>query len=851
MQSVYMTPQGSTCNLLINAIKQAAITNNLDYNYRTDEMTTTSPTTTPYATTPSTPFGPFRQTLDLSNVSDQYLNIPKPSVNRNSISAAAVTAKIREYESLIRKASLDPIITELQKYFKAKEFQKDEITEVKNYSDQIVDSQKHDDTTTIEFSTTIESPTTIDSLTTTTTIESPETPKKYNHTVELSSGSNTFVADSYDHIDVDSITTSANSANSPIELVDKKNNFLKKATDDITVLDFKPEKWFTSLESNTDDFIKKDRLSLTLNIGSDQENSSTRTRDIVEEEGIRSTSRISRISKYSKFSYVTRGDTTSKSDSTTEVDGVDSPISPVSPISPISSRRISMKDAVIFSPVSSKRVSKDSYVIRDQEITIDLNSPGEDISWIITSFSLASTIIQPFYGKFFDIFGKRKIFLMAIFIFGLGSVLCGAAQNIQWLIGARALAGLGSGIIVTMTFNIISDIIPVSQRGPFNNLLFASFALGLILGPIYGGLFIDYISWRWSFYLNGPLSIASILVLWFILKFPVPSGSKSIKLKHVDWLGIFLLVSGFLLLIIPLNLGGNKFAWFSIPIIIMLSSGLLILITFVILELRSASDPIIPGFLFSDSCLRAIFGIFFFTGWIQVVICYFIPIYFQYVQKFSPITSAIFLLPLVTSIALSSGFGNELVIRFGNYRWLIYCGSIELIIGCALLTTYKVNTEETLQIISLMIIGFGIGSLSIILLKPAQASVKERERITVIRLCNFFRGSGWTIGMAISSALFNNKIITDISNIPNFPITNSLNDILLSENIKKLSQSDQNLILTSINNSITRNFEVCIFITTIVLVFSLFVKHYKLNKLGGLALTGITNVDVKILNEKI
>ncbi|CAG8771385.1 24632_t:CDS:2, partial [Gigaspora margarita] len=476
---------------------------------------------------------------------------------------------------------------------------------------------------------------------------------------------------------------------------------------------------------------------------------------------------------------------------------------------------------------------------------------GEDISWIITSYNIASVILQPVCDKYSNIFGRKLVLLIAIFIFGSGSVLSGAAQNFQWLICARALVGLGSGIIVPMAFTTISDVVPALQRKPFNNSINFAFAFGLVLGPIVGGLFADYLSWRWSFYMNGALSVIPIISLWFVTILFAPIDPVFTKLKLVDWLGFVLLASGFLFILLPINFGGVQLDWLSIPIFIMFAIGFILLLFFVIFEVKYAEEPLLPKHLFFDSCHRAVYGAFFSLGWIQAVIIYYSPVYFQYVLSLTAISSAIALLPLVISIVVFLGFSDSLLNFTGYYRWIIFCGSLITIAGSALLSTFNLYMGDIFRIISLVVIGIGIGSSSRILFNPAQMAVKDREKNAVNELCNFFRASGWVFGVSISGAIFNNKIMSDFSNIPNFPLQSSLNDALFLTNIRNLSSKDQIIILTSISNAITINFRICIFMAVVGLVFSLFIKHYKVRgvKRNEQAELGVNNVE--ILNEKV
>jgi MFS family permease len=437
-------------------------------------------------------------------------------------------------------------------------------------------------------------------------------------------------------------------------------------------------------------------------------------------------------------------------------------------------------------------------------------------------------MLQPFCGKLSIIFGKKLTFLVSILIFGASSALCGASQNIQWLITTRATMGIGSGMITSMTFIIISEVIPYKQKVFYNTIMNVIFTTAFIIGPLLGGLFVDYVSWRWSFYMNGLLSIICIIILLIALrKLDKSSENISITLKDVDWLGIFLLASGLLLLLFGINYGGIKFPWISVTILTIFGAGLVVLMFFGIHEKILAKKPLVPPSMFKDSSIRAIFGCFYFIGWIQVIVIYYTPIYFQYVRLQSATQSGISLLPLVSSVVIFCAIGGTLVIKFEKYKWILYIGSISLIGGGFLLSTFNLTTETLLRVISLIVIGCGIGT-QFILLVPALRSIKKEEKSDMIGLCNFFRGYGFIFGISISTALFNNHILSNMKNTSNYPINSSLNDALSLKNIRQLDEEQKNIILNSINNGISTNYILCIFVAVMGLIFASFIKHYDL-----------------------
>ncbi|PKC71941.1 MFS general substrate transporter [Rhizophagus irregularis] len=476
---------------------------------------------------------------------------------------------------------------------------------------------------------------------------------------------------------------------------------------------------------------------------------------------------------------------------------------------------------------------------------------GEEFSWLINSHSLTSTMLQPFCRKLSTIFGKKLTFLVSILIFGASSVLCGASQNIQWLIATRATMGIGSGMIASMTFIIISEVLPYKQKVFYNIVMNIIFAIAFIIGPLLGGLFVDYVSWRWSFYMNGPLSIICIIILLIALrKFGKSSENTSTKLKEVDWLGIFLLASGLLLLLFGLNYGGNKFPWISVTILTIFGVGFVILMFFGIFEKIFVKKPLIPTSMFKDSSIRAIFGCFYFIGWIQVIVIYYTPIYFQYVRLQSATQSGISLLPLVSSVVIFCAISGTLVIKFEKYKWLLYIGSISLIGGGFLLSTLNLTTETLLRVIALIVIGCGIGT-QFILLIPALRAVKKGEKSGMIGLCNFFRGYGFIFGISISTALFDNHILSNMKNTQNYPIKSSLNDVLSLKNIRQLDEEQKNIILNSINNGISTIYILCIFVAVMGLIFASFLKNYNLRNDTEDNNNNSNNNNFEVLNEKI
>src|SRR6202453_2501274 len=216
------------------------------------------------------------------------------------------------------------------------------------------------------------------------------------------------------------------------------------------------------------------------------------------------------------------------------------------------------------------------------------------LSWVITAYLLATTVSTPLWGKLGDQYGRKRLFQTAIAIFLVGSAIAGLSQSMLELISFRALQGLGAGGLIIGAQAIVGDVVSPRQRGRYQGLFGAVFGVATVLGPLLGGFFVDYLSWRWVFYVNLPIGVVAL----FVTSAQLPSRQQ--KMHHViDYVGTILLALATTALVLFTSLGGATFPWTSAPILALASAGVLLTVMFVFVE-RRASEPILPLGLFAN-----------------------------------------------------------------------------------------------------------------------------------------------------------------------------------------------------------------------------------------------------------
>jgi EmrB/QacA subfamily drug resistance transporter len=374
------------------------------------------------------------------------------------------------------------------------------------------------------------------------------------------------------------------------------------------------------------------------------------------------------------------------------------------------------------------------------------------LSWVVTSYLLSSTISQPIYGKLGDLYGRKRFFQIAIVIFLAGSALCGISQNMDELIGFRALQGLGAGGLMVGALSIIGDIVPPRERGRYQGYMGGVFAFASVVGPLLGGFLTQHASWRWVFYVNLPVGALALSVIAVVLQ-----HSTERRQHRIDYEGAVALAAGAGLITLALTWGGTQYPWGSPEVIACFLVGFLAVVAFAFIE-RRAQEPLIPLRLFRGSIFTTTSLMAFLVGMAMFGALVYLPLFFQVVHEVTPTRSGLWLLPLMAGLLAASIVSGRAISKLGRYRAFPIAGAVLIAAGMWLLSRIGVPTAYVFIAGGMAVLGVGLGLVMPVLVLAVQNAVDPRDMGTATAASTFFRSVGGVFGVAIFGSIFANRL---------------------------------------------------------------------------------------------
>lgn len=372
-------------------------------------------------------------------------------------------------------------------------------------------------------------------------------------------------------------------------------------------------------------------------------------------------------------------------------------------------------------------------------------------SWVFSAYLLTSTTTVPLYGKLADLYGRRRIYMIAVFLFLLGSALCGAASSMGQLVVFRAVQGLGAGGVQPLAMTLIGDIYTLEERGRMQGLFSGVWGISSLVGPALGGLITDLASWRWIFYVNIPFGLVSAVMLVVFLR------EESARREHrLDILGTITLTVAITLLLLAVLEGSEAWGLGDSRTLALFGGAVASLVVFFWQE-RRAPEPMLPLDLFRNrliavaSATSAVIGTLLFTA------SAYVPMFAQGVLGGTAIDAGITLAPVSIGWPVASTLAGRLLLRVG-YRPLIVVGSVVALSGALMLAGADAGTTRTDLMIAMLITGTGLGFMSTPSLVSVQTAVPWSRRGVATSSQQFFRTIGGALAVALLGALLNARL---------------------------------------------------------------------------------------------
>lgn len=468
------------------------------------------------------------------------------------------------------------------------------------------------------------------------------------------------------------------------------------------------------------------------------------------------------------------------------------------------------------------------------EITADFNS-AQTVGWFGSAYMMTTCAFQILFGRFYTFFRTKWVFMVAIGIFEVGSLVAAVAPDAEVFIAGRAIQGIGTSGIISGALIIISQVVPLRQRPRLGAIVGSMEGIAMITAPILGGFLTSNVSWRWCFYINLPIGGFVMAVVLFYLRTPPPpiEAHKSWveKLRELDLVGTALLIPAIVCLLLALEWGGSKYRWNDLGIILLFILASVLVAMFTYFQWVKQDLGTIPPRIIKQRSILA--GAFFSlcTSAALVVMTYYLPTWFQAIKSASASESGIMILPLLLGVIVAVILSGVLVSALGYYTPFMIAGSTLMSVGAGLMSTFTVGAGAAIRIIFPAIFGAGVGLGFQQPMIAAQTVLSQRDVPIGTAIMVFSQSLGGSITLAIAQAVFNNRLA---ANLRSEDVSGDVADQLSSSGASSISSlvdgEDESGALTGYNAAITQTFYVSLVAATLSIVGALAMEWRSVKK---------------------
>ncbi|KAJ7454683.1 putative efflux pump antibiotic resistance protein [Mycena latifolia] len=463
------------------------------------------------------------------------------------------------------------------------------------------------------------------------------------------------------------------------------------------------------------------------------------------------------------------------------------------------------------------------------KITDQFNSL-DDVGWYGSAYLLATAATQLLFGKFYTFVSIKWVYISAITIFEIGSLVCGAAPNSNALIVGRAIAGLGSAGIFSGALIIVAHSVPLKKRPLYTGLIGAMYGIASVSGPLMGGAFTDKVSWRWCFYINLPIGAITLLVMIFLFKMPKSADhepqniSMMERINKFDPWGTLLFIPAIVCLLLALQWGGSKYEWKNGRIIGLFVVFGVLIIGFLVIQSWKQEDATVPPRIFRTRSIWSGAWFSWCLGSAFFILVFYLPIWFQAIKGVSAVKSGIDNLPMILSLVVSSLLAGSLITTFGYYTPFMLLSSVLMSVGAGLLSTLTPSAGHAHWIGYQIVFGLGVGFGMQQPIIAAQAVLELTDVPIGTSIIMFAQTLGGALFIAIGQNVFSNQLISGlIAHVPGVSPA-----LVLSAGATSLKNAIDPQYLSAVlqvyNDALTSAFYVSVAMAALSLVGSLVIE---------------------------